>query len=156
MSPVLMLGGSSTVEPRVPTGIQGLDRVLGGGLVPASVVLLAGEPGIGKSTLLLQILSRLADGGRECLLVSGEESHAQVAARSRRLGVAGDAVAFAPGRDLATVLGTARERSPFLLAVDSIQSVRDPPPPRCRAAWRRSGTARTPSWGWPRKRGSRS
>ena len=126
MSPVLMLGGSSAVEPRVPTGIQGLDRVLGGGLVPASVVLLAGEPGIGKSTLLLQILSRLAEGGRECLLVSGEESHAQVAARSRRLGVAGDAVAFAPGRDLATVLGTARERSPFLLAVDSIQSVRDP------------------------------
>jgi DNA repair protein RadA/Sms len=110
----------------VPTGIQGLDRVLGGGLVPASVVLLAGEPGIGKSTLLLQLLSRLAEAGRECLLVSGEESHAQVASRSRRLGVAGDAVAFAPGRDLATVLGTARDRSPFLLAVDSIQSVRDP------------------------------
>ena len=121
-----MLGGSSAVEPRVPTGIQGLDRVLGGGLVPASVVLLAGEPGIGKSTLLLQLLACLAEGGRECLLVSGEESHAQVAARSRRLGVAGDAVAFAPGRDLATVLGTARERSPFVLAVDSIQSVRDP------------------------------
>lgn len=125
-SPVAMLGGSSDTEPRVPTGIPGLDRVLGGGLVPASVVLLAGEPGIGKSTLLLHLLSRLSEGGRECLLVSGEESHAQVAARSRRLGVAGDAVAFAADRDLAAVLGTTLERSPFLLAVDSIQSIRDP------------------------------
>lgn len=129
-SPVVMLGGSSAAEPRVPTGIQGVDRVLGGGLVPASVVLLAGEPGIGKSTLLLHLLSRLAEAGRACLLVSGEESHAQVAARSRRLGVAADAVAFAPGRDLEAVLGTARERAPFLLAVDSIQSVRDPSAPQ--------------------------
>jgi DNA repair protein RadA/Sms len=119
-------GGTPAVEPRVSTGIPGLDRVLGGGLVPASVVLLAGEPGIGKSTLLLQLLSRLAGDGHGCLLVSGEESHGQVAARSRRLGVAGDAVAFAPGRDLRSVLATARERDPFLLAVDSIQSVRDP------------------------------
>jgi DNA repair protein RadA/Sms len=104
--------------------------VLGGGLVPASVILLAGEPGIGKSTLLLHMLSRLSDSGRSCLLVSGEESHGQVAARSRRLGVAGDAVGFAPGRDLAAVLGTARDRAPFLLAVDSIQAVRDPSAPQ--------------------------
>jgi len=129
-SPVVLLGSPSAVEPRVSTGIPGLDRVLGGGLVPASVVLLAGEPGIGKSTLLLHLLSRLSEDGRECLLVSGEESHAQVAARSRRLGVAGDAVAFAPGRDLRTVLGSARARTPFLLAVDSIQSVRDPSAPQ--------------------------
>jgi DNA repair protein RadA/Sms len=121
-----MLDVSSADDPRVSTGIFGLDRVLGGGLVPASVVLLAGEPGIGKSTLLLQLVSRLSHAGRECLLVSGEESHAQVAARSRRLGGAGEEVAFAPGRDLAAVLGTARERAPFLLALDSIQSVRDP------------------------------
>jgi DNA repair protein RadA/Sms len=114
----------------VTTGIPGLDRVLGGGLVPASVILLAGEPGIGKSTLLLQLLSRLSESGRSCLLVSGEESHGQVAARSRRLGVAGDAVGFAPGRDLAAVLGTARDRAPFLLAVDSIQAVRDPSAPQ--------------------------
>jgi DNA repair protein RadA/Sms len=124
--PVLMLGGDSGTEPRVPTGIPGVDRVLGGGLVPASVILLAGEPGIGKSTLLLHLLSRLSECGRSCLLVSGEESHGQVAARSRRLGISGDAVAFAPGRDLASVLGTALARSPFLLAVDSIQAVRDP------------------------------
>jgi DNA repair protein RadA/Sms len=123
---VTLLGSTSAVEPRVSTGIPGLDRVLGGGLVPASVVLLAGEPGIGKSTLLLHLLSRLSESGRECLLVSGEESHAQVAARAQRLGVDADAVAFAPGRELRAVLGTARERAPFLLAVDSIQSVRDP------------------------------
>lgn len=130
VAPVLNLGGTSGAEPRVSTGIQGLDRVLGGGLVPASVILLAGEPGIGKSTLLLHLLSRLSDSGRSCLLVSGEESHGQVAARSRRLGVAGDAVGFAPGRDLAAVLGTARDRAPFLLAVDSIQAVRDPSAPQ--------------------------
>jgi DNA repair protein RadA/Sms len=130
VSPVVSLGGPTGTEPRVTTGIQGLDRVLGGGLVPASVVLLAGEPGIGKSTLLLHLLSRLSESGRSCLLVSGEESHGQVAARSRRLGVTGEAVAFAPGRDLATVLATARDRSPFLLAVDSIQAVRDPAAPQ--------------------------
>jgi DNA repair protein RadA/Sms len=130
VAPVLNLGENSGTEPRISTGIQGLDRVLGGGLVPASVILLAGEPGIGKSTLLLHMLSRLSDSGRSCLLVSGEESHGQVAARSRRLGVAGDAVGFAPGRDLAAVLGTARDRAPFLLAVDSIQAVRDPSAPQ--------------------------
>ena len=130
VAPVLTLGGTSGTERRVPTGIQGLDRVLGGGLVPASVVLLAGEPGIGKSTLLLHLLSRLSESGRSCLLVSGEESHGQVAARSRRLGIAGDAVGFAPGRDLAAVLGTVRDRAPFLLAVDSIQAVRDPSAPQ--------------------------
>jgi DNA repair protein RadA/Sms len=130
IAPVLTLDGTAEAESRVPTGIRGLDRVLGGGLVPASVVLLAGEPGIGKSTLLLHLLARLSGSGRSCLLVSGEESHGQVAARSRRLGVAGAAVAFAPGRDLATVLGTARDRRPFLLAVDSIQAVRDPSAPQ--------------------------
>jgi DNA repair protein RadA/Sms len=130
VSPVVSLGGPTGTEPRVTTGIHGLDRVLGGGLVPASVILLAGEPGIGKSTLLLHLLTRLSESGRSCLLVSGEESHGQVAARSRRLGVTGDAVAFAPGRDLAAVLGTARDRAPFLLAVDSIQAVRDPSAPQ--------------------------
>jgi DNA repair protein RadA/Sms len=123
---VLTLADTSVSEDRVPTGIGGLDRVLGGGLVPASVLLLAGEPGIGKSTLLLQLLANLSGAGRGCLLVSGEESHAQVAARARRLGVGGEAVAFAPGRDLGAVLATARERRPFLLAVDSIQALRDP------------------------------
>jgi DNA repair protein RadA/Sms len=125
-SPVLTLAERPASVDRVTTRIAGLDRVLGGGLVPGSVVLLAGEPGIGKSTLLLHLLANLSGDGRECLLVSGEESHGQVAARARRLGVAGDAVAFAPGRDLPDVLAIARKRRPFLLAVDSIQALRDP------------------------------
>jgi DNA repair protein RadA/Sms len=122
---VRTLGESAADEARVESGIAGVDRILGGGLVPASVTLLAGEPGIGKSTLLLHLLAALSGRGRACLLVSGEESHAQVAARARRLGVPGDAVAFAAGRDLDTVLATARGGAPFLLAVDSIQALRD-------------------------------
>jgi DNA repair protein RadA/Sms len=116
---------ATTAEQRVPTGFPEVDRVLGGGLVPASVSLLAGAPGIGKSTLLLHLVAHLASLGHDCLLVSGEESHAQVAARARRLGIPGDAVRFAPGRDLEQVLETARAERPFLLAVDSIQTIRD-------------------------------
>jgi len=112
-------------DPRVLTGFSEVDRVLGGGIVPASVTLLAGEPGIGKSTLLLHLVAHLASQGNDCLLVSGEESHAQVASRARRLGIPGDAVRFAPGRDLAHVIETARAERPFLLAVDSIQTIRD-------------------------------
>lgn len=115
-----------SVERRVPTGFPGVDRVLGGGLVPASVALLAGEPGIGKSTLLLQLVTNLSASGLPCLLASGEESRAQVAARARRLGVPGGAVSFVPGRELGTVMGAARSERPFLLAVDSIQTLRDP------------------------------
>lgn len=113
------------LDDRISTGFEGVDRVLGGGLVPGSVALLAGQPGIGKSTLLLHIVAHLASRGRACLLVSGEESHAQVAARARRLGIPGDAVSFAPGRELEQVLSTARTERPFLLAVDSIQTLRD-------------------------------
>ncbi|MGZ5212484.1 MAG: ATPase domain-containing protein [Actinomycetota bacterium] len=122
---LVTLASAPDDERRVSTGFAGIDRVLGGGVVPASVALLAGEPGIGKSTLLLHILAHLSSAGRTCVLVSGEESHAQVAARARRLGVAGDAISFAPGRDLAHVLETARETRPFVLAVDSIQTIRD-------------------------------
>ena len=114
-----------SVDARVTTGLGDLDRVLGGGLVPGSVTLLAGEPGIGKSTLLLQLLAGVASDGHPCLLVSGEESHAQVAGRTRRLDIDGDQISFAPGRDLAAVLSTATEARPFLLAVDSIQALRD-------------------------------
>jgi DNA repair protein RadA/Sms len=112
-------------EPRVSTGIPGIDRVLGGGLVPATVALLAGEPGIGKSTLLLQLVANLSAAGLPCLLASGEESRDQVALRARRLGILGDRVAFASGRELGPLLSAARAERPFLLAVDSIQSLRD-------------------------------
>ncbi len=113
-------------DRRVATGSAGLDRVLGGGLVPGSVSLLAGEPGIGKSTLVLHLVANLAAAGRPCLLVSGEESPAQVAARARRLGADTAGVTFAPGRDLGAVVRLAQDERPFLLAVDSIQTLRDP------------------------------
>jgi DNA repair protein RadA/Sms len=124
--PLIGPGAAPEADQRVSTGHPGVDRVLGGGLVAGSVSLLAGEPGIGKSTLLLHLIAALSASGRPCLLVSGEESQGQVAARAHRLGIAGGSIAFAPGRDLETVLATARETHPFLLAVDSIQTLRDP------------------------------
>src|SRR5438477_8492279 len=111
-------------EARIPTGFPGVDRVLGGGLVPASVVLLAGEPGIGKSTLLLQVMARLSAAGLTCLYASGEESRAQVAARAARLGVDVSSVGFVPGRELPDVVDAARAEPPSVLAVDSIQTPR--------------------------------
>ncbi len=124
-SPVVSLASAPEELGRISTGFADVDRVLGGGIVPASVVLLAGDPGIGKSTLLLHVMANLAGAGLDCLLVSGEESHAQVAARARRLGVSGDAISFASGRDVATVIETARATRPVVLAVDSIQAIRD-------------------------------
>jgi DNA repair protein RadA/Sms len=114
------------VERRVSTGLPGVDRVLGGGLVRAGVALLAGEPGIGKSTLLLQLVSNLSDAGLSSLLASGEESSEQMGARAHRLGISGRGISFVPGRDLGGVLEAARSQRPFLLAVDSIQTLRDP------------------------------
>jgi len=113
-------------EHRVSTGFPGIDRVLGGGLVPATVALFAGEPGIGKSTLLLQLVANLSAAGLPCLLASGEESRRQVSARAHRLGIRGDSVAFVPGRELPAVLEAARSAGLFLLAVDSVQALRDP------------------------------
>jgi DNA repair protein RadA/Sms len=112
-------------EPRASTGFTGVDRVLGDGLVPGSVTLLAGEPGIGKSTLLLQVVANLSAAGHPCVLASGEESRAQVARRARRVGIDGRAISYLPGRELADVLRTVHAAGPFLLAVDSIQALRD-------------------------------
>jgi DNA repair protein RadA/Sms len=123
------LGGGEEPDERLPTGFPGVDRVLGGGVVPGSVVLVAGEPGIGKSTLLLQAVAALADSGRACLLASGEESRGQVAARARRLGISAEVASFVPGRELPAVLEAARALRPAVLVVDSIQAVRDPAQP---------------------------
>ena len=111
-------------ERRIGTGFPGVDRVLGGGLVPGSVVLLAGAPGIGKSTLLLQLASRLTAAGHPCLLASGEEARGQVAARARRLGIEGSALSFCAGRDLDEVVEAALGRRPEVLVVDSIHTIR--------------------------------
>lgn len=120
------LASAEAPDRRVCTGFSGLDRVLGGGLVPGSVALLAGEPGIGKSTLLLQLMARLSSAGLTCLMASGEESREQVAARAARLGLDGDAISFVAGRELPAVIEAARAVGPSLLVVDSIQTIRDP------------------------------
>src|SRR5207249_260527 len=109
---------------RLLTGIGELDRVLGGGLVPGSIVLLAGEPGIGKSTLTLQAAEGLEAAGRRVLLVCGEESVEQVAARARRIGVTLGGIRATGGTELSTVLDQA---SGFdVVVVDSIQTMGDP------------------------------
>jgi DNA repair protein RadA/Sms len=121
VTPLAASGG----EPgRIWTGVEGLDRVLGGGLVRGSLALLAGEPGIGKSTLLLQAAGALGDAGTPCLVASGEESQAQVAARAVRLGIPADGVAFTPGRDLGQVVEAAVATRPAVLLVDSVQTLR--------------------------------
>jgi DNA repair protein RadA/Sms len=94
--------------------------------VPSTVALLAGEPGIGKSTLLLQMAASLSGAGLPCLFASGEESRRQVSARAHRLGIDGSSLSFVSGRELPAVVEAARSARPFLLAVDSIQALRDP------------------------------
>src|SRR3954468_2919870 len=107
----------------VPTGVAEFDRVLGGGLVPGGVVLVAGEPGVGKSTLLLDVAARAARSGSEVLYISGEESAAQVRTRAERISAMADTLYLAAETDLATVLGHVEARSPGLLVVDSVQTI---------------------------------
>ena len=111
-------------QPRSSTGIGELDRVLGGGLVEGAVVLLGGEPGIGKSTLLLQAASARADNGRKVLYVSGEESLTQLRSRGDRLGVRSPNLLVAAETDVDGILEVADSAQPTLLVVDSIQAVR--------------------------------
>jgi DNA repair protein RadA/Sms len=119
-----LAAGTQGDPERILTGVEGVDRVLGGGLVAGSVVLLAGEPGIGKSTLALQVAGALAAAGHPCLLASGEESRAQVAARAVRVGASADGVTFVPGRDLGGVVDAALASRPTVLVVDSVQTLR--------------------------------
>src|SRR5580693_7012726 len=110
----------------VPTGLVELDRVLGGGLVPGSVTLLGGEPGVGKSTLLLQVLSAMARTGAPVLLVSAEESAPQVRRRAERLGPLPPRLMVLATTDLSSVGGALADTTPALVVVDSIQAVSDP------------------------------
>jgi len=116
--------GADDARP-TPTGVAELDRVLGGGLVPGSVTLLAGEPGMGKSTLLLQALGALAAAGSDCLLVTAEESCAQVRARAERLGTLAERLFVVGDASLAAVVAHVEALAPRVLAVDSIQTVAD-------------------------------
>ncbi len=108
---------------RTPTGLGELDRVLGGGVVEGGVVLMGGDPGIGKSTLLLQALDALQRAGLDTLYVTGEESGAQVALRSRRLGLAQSQVKVMAEIQLEKILATLDSKQPAIAVIDSIQTL---------------------------------
>ena len=120
--------GAVDLESAAPssTGLDELDRVLGGGLVPGSVTLLGGEPGVGKSTLLLQVLRARAAAGSPVLLVCAEESARQVRLRAERLGPLPDRLVLLPDTDAAAVPEVQAATGAELVVVDSVQAVRDP------------------------------
>ncbi|MFI1996529.1 DNA repair protein RadA [Actinoplanes sp. NPDC020271] len=118
---------SAAAALAVPSGVSELDRVLGGGLVPGAVVLLAGEPGVGKSTLLLDVAQQWAAGsGSPSLVVSGEESVSQVRLRAERLGALHERLFLAAENDLGTVIGHLDAVKPGLLVLDSVQTFSAP------------------------------
>ena len=121
---VAVLGDIDAVDmARTPTGHEELDRVLGGGMVEGGVVLIGGDPGIGKSTLLLQALDSLQRSGQSTLYVTGEESGAQVALRARRLGLDGSQVKVLAEIGLDKILTTLTSMQPDIAVIDSIQTV---------------------------------
>jgi len=110
--------------PRLPTGMAELDRVLGGGLVPGSAVLVGGDPGIGKSTLLLQAAAALASRGAPVVYLSGEEAPAQVRMRAARLGLSQAPVALGTETNLSNIIATlGKAKSPALIVIDSVQTL---------------------------------
>ena len=108
---------------RMETGIREFDRVLGGGIVPGSLVLLGGDPGIGKSTIVLDASMKFSKNGIKVLYVSGEESEAQTAMRAKRLGDSGNGLLIMTATDLSAILAQAQEVKPAVLVIDSIQSM---------------------------------
>jgi DNA repair protein RadA/Sms len=110
-------------QPRSRIGIGELDRVLGGGLVAGQVVLLAGEPGVGKSTLLLAAAAKWASQGRKALYISGEESASQVRLRAARTGGLAPSLYLAAETELGAILGHVEQVAPSLLVVDSVQTI---------------------------------
>lgn len=115
---------------RIPTGFGEFDRILGGGIVPGAVILMAGEPGIGKSTLLLEtagnIARSLVSTGKQVLYISGEESLSQIRMRARRIGAVVDNLLLASTMDLGTVVSLIQEEKPALAIVDSVQTISSP------------------------------
>ena len=117
------LASDEAPPPRTASALAEFDRVLGGGLVPASAVLVGGDPGIGKSTLLLQAAARLAQAGLPVMYVSGEEASAQVRMRARRLGLGDAPVKLAAETNLRNILTTLEAERPGLAVIDSIQTM---------------------------------
>lgn len=121
--PLASLSGSEPQAPRIESGIAELDRVTGGGFVRGSAILIGGDPGIGKSTLLLQTAAALARTGEKVVYVSGEEATAQVRLRAERLGLAGAPVALAAETSVEDILATLAGEKPALVVIDSIQTL---------------------------------
>lgn len=121
--PVRLGAVDRSLGERRPAGIGELDRVLGGGLVPGSAILVGGDPGVGKSTLLLQVLCLLGAAGRDVLYVTGEEAPHQVRDRAERLGFPDAAVQLLAETDLDSVVGTIAEMRPYCVVIDSIQTM---------------------------------
>ncbi len=124
--PAASVGLRTATERRVdrqPTGWPEIDRVLGGGIVEGSVVLLGGEPGVGKSTLLLQVAGAVARAGRSVMVASAEESADQVALRAMRLGIVDDAISLVSDDDVDAIVALAEAERPTLLVIDSVQTV---------------------------------
>ncbi|SLN47992.1 DNA repair protein RadA [Roseisalinus antarcticus] len=117
------LATREAAPPRTTSGVAELDRVLGGGLVSASALLVGGDPGIGKSTLLLQAAARFARGGLKVLYVSGEESANQIQMRAERLGLTESPVQLAAATNLRDILTTLETETPDLAIIDSIQTM---------------------------------
>ncbi len=121
--PLTTLASQEAPPPRTQSGLAELDRVLGGGLVPASAILVGGDPGIGKSTLLLQATASFARNGLNCMYISGEEASAQVRMRAQRLGLADAPVRLATETNLRDILTTLEAEKPDLVIIDSIQTM---------------------------------
>jgi DNA repair protein RadA/Sms len=119
--PYDLVDGAET--DRISSGLSEFDRVLGGGIVPGSMVLIGGEPGIGKSTLLLQVAHLLGRGGGSVLYVSGEESEKQIKLRGERLGVSGEGLFLVGETSLERIMEHVEELRPKVLIVDSVQTV---------------------------------
>jgi len=120
------LAGESAPPPRIATGISELDRVTGGGFVPGSALLIGGDPGIGKSTLMLQVLAALARAGRRAVYVSGEEGLDQIRLRAQRLGVLDAPLMLASETNVSDIVATLRREKPEVVVIDSLQTLWTP------------------------------
>lgn len=121
--PVRLREISTEEEPRFSSGILEMDRVLGGGIVPASLVLIGGDPGIGKSTILLQMCRNLVSAGKKVLYISGEESKRQIKMRADRMGEFEEGLYLLCETNLDTISEAIREQKPDLVVIDSIQTM---------------------------------
>jgi DNA repair protein RadA/Sms len=125
-TPVPIDAVEMTLVKRMASGIEEFDRVLGGGLVPGSLVLIGGDPGIGKSTLMLQVLHRLASHNHKVLYISGEESIQQIKLRNNRLGTGSEGLWVVSETGLEPIRAMADEMTPDVIVVDSVQTIFNP------------------------------